>query len=1228
MIRGHFSPQSATLAGFTRRVWFVAASNKDRTVVRFWRWSIVCLSVGFGLAGSSSNSGAVEPPQGTAATPSTKENLALGKPATASSFQDDSRWPGAAVDGEPDSRWCAADGSTPQWLRVDLGRPETLTGCRIAWEANEGSYQFRVEGSPDGKEWSTLHDATKPAAGPAPSRIRFDAKSVRHVRLTVTGLSEGQWASLFEFEVYGTQPAPAITAKKVTTDSQNVLKDIKVPPGFEATVFAAPPDVHYPTCLAATPDGEVFVGIDENGSLDAKTERGRVVRCVDTDGDGKADQFNVFATMDSPRGLIWDAGTLYVLHPPTLSAFRDTNGDGTADRSEVLVSGIGFDLKHRGADHTTNGIRLGIDGFIYVAVGDYGFVKAQGKDGDPLQMLGGGVVRVRTDGTGLAIVSRGQRNIYDVAIDPKMNLFTRDNTNDGDGWDVRLSYVVPSGNYGYPSLFKRFTNETLLPLADYGGGSPCGSIFLQEPGFPAGFGDTLYTCEWGRGAVFMHPMTPKGATFEAKQETFITIPRPTDMDVDGSGRIFISSWRDGGFNYSKPNVGYVIRVVPKDVKTKPFPDLAHADPTALVQDLAADSSVLRLAAQRELLRRGVDDATARQLEAAIETKTNAINGRIAALFTLTQGRGAKADDFLIRVMKLDADLREFAITAASDRRDSEVESPAATAMIGLLLDDPKPRIRLAALIAIGRLKSGSWGPKVAAATTDDDPIVAHAAVKTLVALHASQPCLQIIAQGDKDKASGAVRALQEMHDPEILSPLRAIAVNDQKPNAQKAALQVLCRLYFTEAPYVEGQWWGTRPDTSGPYYKPITWAGSEAIIAALRDVLKQADPALQRWLLDEMIRNKLDFEDTTALALRSAGDDPMLRAALVDLMVARSHLSHDAIAFLKQTATLARVDNPVQIRAIRGLLKHQNQTDARDAAIQLLAILGAEATPSGDLVGLWTEYARDNRRLRDLASFTKLAEGPDDPQGTLGYAVLLAASANGKAPEAARTEADAALDHAWNRTEWTPRLLRAIGLARAKGLDSRVKLLLDSNQTEIRQAAEFAATRLNIAAKPDAKGGKSIGGTPYETVLAAALADKGDVALGTQLFERVGCVNCHSVIKSAPIKGPYLGDVAARYNRSELVESILKPSARIAQGFETQRIALINGQIVDGFVVREAGTEIELRNASGNVVVVPKADIDERAKGELSVMPQGLLDPLTPHDLASLLSYLESIKGQ
>src|SRR3954452_10253323 len=234
---------------------------------------------------------------------------------------------------------------------------------------------------------------------------------------------------------------------------------VKTPPGWKVTLFAAPPNIGYPTCLSTSPEGDLYVGIDENGSIDAKPGRGRVVRCTDTDGDGVADKFVTFAKMDSPRGIWFDHNVLYVQHPPFVEAFIDDNGDGVADRSEVLVKGLGFDLKFRGADHTINGIRMGIDGFIYIACGDYGGTNVVAKDGTTLQLHGGGVVRVRPDGTGLEIVSHGQRNIYDVAIDPYMNLFTRDNTNDGGGWDVRLSHVIPTGNYGYPSLFTRFGDE-------------------------------------------------------------------------------------------------------------------------------------------------------------------------------------------------------------------------------------------------------------------------------------------------------------------------------------------------------------------------------------------------------------------------------------------------------------------------------------------------------------------------------------------------------------------------------------------------------------------------------------------------------------------------------------------------------------------------------------------------------------------------------------------------
>src|SRR5258706_9958411 len=401
---------------------------------------------------------------------------------------------------------------------------------------------------------------------------------------------------------------PGDAAEKLASrsDAKALLKGVKAPAGFKVTLFAAPPEVSYPVCLAAAASGEVFIGIDENGSLGTKAGRGRILRCVDTDGDGQADKFTVFAHVDSPRGLYYHDGALYVLHPPFLHVYYDDDHDGVADRNEQLLEGLGFTLKTRGADHTINGIRMGIDGWLYIAAGDYGFVKAVGRDGRVARLLGGGVARVRPNGTELEIFADGLRNIYDVAVDPLLDLFTRDNTNDGGGWDVRLSHIFSSGHYRYPTLFKNFSQEIVQPLADYGGGSPTRSLFLSEPGFPENYGNALYTCEWGRSMVYRHPLSSNGAGFSAKQVPFLEIARPTDMDVDGQSRLYVSSWKDGGFDFSKPNVGFVVRVTPTNHSHSPLasvPNFAKASDTELIQYLASPSHVWRLSSQRELLRR-------------------------------------------------------------------------------------------------------------------------------------------------------------------------------------------------------------------------------------------------------------------------------------------------------------------------------------------------------------------------------------------------------------------------------------------------------------------------------------------------------------------------------------------------------------------------------------------------------------------------------------------------
>ena len=133
-----------------------------------------------------------------------KGNLAFRKPATASSSERDNK-PELANGGDPDSRWCASSGATPQWWQVDLGTPHNLAGCEIAWESEGRRYQYVVEGSVDGRTWSTLADRRQTQERTQVQNVPFTASGVRYVRILVTGLPKQPltWASICEVKVWG-----------------------------------------------------------------------------------------------------------------------------------------------------------------------------------------------------------------------------------------------------------------------------------------------------------------------------------------------------------------------------------------------------------------------------------------------------------------------------------------------------------------------------------------------------------------------------------------------------------------------------------------------------------------------------------------------------------------------------------------------------------------------------------------------------------------------------------------------------------------------------------------------------------------------------------------------------------------------------------------------------------------------------------------------------------------
>lgn len=986
-------------------------------------------------------------------------NLAFKRPATAQSEEANKQnFAKNAVDGDLSTRWCSQGQGIGHTWQVELEKEAHVRSLRIHWEKDDAVYKYKVHASADGKEWIEIVDRSGNKEKGKVTPHRVDSPNTKFLRVTFLGASGSYWGSFWEFEAYATPDLPELpkTASTQPSGTNATIADVQAPDGFNVTMFGNPPQLNYPVCIASAPTGEVFVGVDPQGSLGKEDGQGKVIRCIDVDGDGKADKFNEFARMDHPRGLFYDHGSLWVLHPPLLSVFHDTDGDGTADKHEELITDISTDeVERRGADHTTNGIRMGIDGWLYIAVGDFGFTNAKGADGKVLAKRGGGILRVRPDGTEMEIYNWGQRNILDVCIDPLMNVYTRDNTNDGGGWDIRLSHIHQSGNYGYPSLYVNFTEEGLPPLADYGGGSGCGGMYLHDLRWPAPFGDALYTCDWGRSEVYRHNLPANGVTFDAHQEVFLKIPRPTDMDVDGSGRMVVASWKNGKFAYSGEDVGFVAMITPADHVAKPFPIMPEQTDERLLQHLNAPSHVYQIHAQREILRRGPTPGRISSLARAAANKDNPLHGRVAAIYTLKQLADTESTSPLLELAN-DSNIREHVLRALTDRQQNLEKMDVAPFVDAL--QDSNPRVRAQALICLGRIGNPAAAESILPHTLRDenyplpvgeplykqaDPgrILSHLAIRALESCNATEACLDAI---EGPYADGAFGALKYMHNAKSVDGLIKLLSTTQKVALREEAITTLIRLYHREGEYTGG-WWGTRPDLTGPYYDRQPWEQSEKIAKALKTVVPELAQKSQAHAGEQLAKHKVEIEGLQQLVA-----DANKRAEMAPIKIAKADPNNpDLIANLKT----------------------------------------------------------------DIASY---------------------------------------------------------------------------------RANDF----------------------------------KGNPKKGEPLFIRQNCVACHTTANGQVPKGPHLVDIGKRYKKHELIESILNPNAKIAQGFDTYAFITVEGKVISGFITSESATDVNIRQTNGLPLVLKKEDIEVRRKSEGSMMPKGLVDNLTPELLADLIAYLQSLKSQ
>jgi putative membrane-bound dehydrogenase-like protein len=469
-------------------------------------------------------------------------------------------------------------------------------------------------------------------------------------------------------------PAPKYQLPFTPDDS---MKFIHVPAEFKLELFASEPNIIEPIAFNFDERGRLWIieAINyPNVVLNGSPGDDRIKIVEDTNGDGRADKYTVFAEhLNLPTSLVFANGGVVVSAAPHMLFLKDTNGDDKADTRQILSTGWGIRDTHAGPSN----LMYGHDNYIWGTVGYSGF---NGKMNDRDMQFGQGMFKFKPDGSDFQYVTGSTNNTWGIGMSETFDVFGSTANND------------PSFYVAIPN--KYFEGVQGLPMPP-GGGRGVGAGYQSAAqfynahfitpyirqvdvfgGFTAGAGHQLYTARsfpkqyWNRIAFINEPTAhligqgiiekqgagfvtrdgwnllagaeewvapvqaqvgPDGAVWVSDWYNFIAQHNPTPPDfANGAGNAYETSMRD-------ESRGRIYRVVYRNAPPAKKLVLSRTNAASLVSGLSSDNMMWRLHAQRLLIERGQKDVVP-QLIALVRNKSvdelGLNGGALHALWTL------------------------------------------------------------------------------------------------------------------------------------------------------------------------------------------------------------------------------------------------------------------------------------------------------------------------------------------------------------------------------------------------------------------------------------------------------------------------------------------------------------------------------------------------------------------------------------------------------------------
>jgi putative membrane-bound dehydrogenase-like protein len=916
------------------------------------------------------------------------------------------------------------------------------------------------------------------------------------------------------------------------------------------------------------------------GGKESRKARDRISILEDTNGDGVMDKKTVFADgFELPTSLVFYKDGVIISQAPDTYWVRDTDGDGKADKVEVLFTGWGTFDTHA----VTSNLRWGPDGWIY---GSVGYSAGDVTSGDKTRKFGritAGLYRFRPDGSQLEQVASGSCNTWGCEIAPDGEIFFSTAT----CGEPILHVVLPEqtvSRAGLPGLRaakpiiaenKVFParKETRQPYVQidwvgaftaaagaciYDGGAwptrwqgPPWSFFVSDPTVwlthhefldPAG---VTYQGRREEGRKEAHFLTstdywfkpvhsrvgPDGALYLVDMYNQIATHNDTRGPAHGARNAATRPDRDHHFTR-------LYRIQHKEARPLPAFDLDPKSPAKLIAMLDHPNGWVRGTANRLL-----SEGAGRDAQAQLETAAAAVRtayGRMEALWVL-QNLDLLTDDLMMAAMRdSDAVVRKNALRIAAARDNSRVDPPVDLAR--QLLADSDQRVRVAALIATETLTPNAALAEVlvAAWPTFRDPYLEAAAL----AVTARNPGLYLTAALDADQ-SAKVAALI----PQLARQLAG--AND--PAAVQALVIALTR----------------KPASADPLKALVL----QSLAANLRPEVKPATDASLQAALRQLLVADATAGATLPLVVRWGFATELSDAIKPAIAAAEVRLADKSVADEERAQVVA---NLLGVRAL----------DPR-----IVPVVAALATNDASL-GL------KRRVIEALGTTGDKAAG----------AALLAAM-----PRLPFDLREAAFGQLIRRSDWSDALVDALA---ARQLDPATLGLVNLFRLRTHSDEEVAKRATKVLA--ELRGPEQ---QEKDVVIAKLRADvikAGNVANGAKLFTQ-NCAGCHKFKNEGADFAPNLTGMGA-HGPEDLLTHLIDPNRVVEPNFYTVSIETKDELSYDGIVLRENDAVVVVRNQTGEYEV-RKNDIQSRRSNSRSLMPDGF-EQMGAENLRDLLTFI------